>query len=69
MTLAAAPNSDHPSRRRNLATVDELATEYRQPKSSMYDFLRGNPDAGVLRIGRRILVDRDVFDAFVARHK
>ena len=68
MTLSAEARHDQRPERRNLATVGELASTYRRPKSSMYDFLRTNPGAGVLRIGRRLLVDVDVFDAYVSRH-
>jgi hypothetical protein len=54
--------------RRNLATVAELAEAYRQPRSTLYDMLRRTPGAGVLRIGRRIMVDVDIFDNFISRH-
>ncbi len=59
------PTDDHP--RRRLATVDKLCAEYQTSKSTMYDFLRRNPNAGVLRIGKKILVDVDIFDDFVSR--
>ena len=52
--------------RRHLETVSELAERYRMPKTSMYDYLRANPQAGVVRIGRRVLVDVVMFDRFVS---
>ncbi len=66
MTVAATPHEGERRSNRKLATVEELAVQYRQPKSSLYDFLRRTPEAGVLRIGRRIMIDVDEFDAFVS---
>jgi hypothetical protein len=60
---AVAESASH--NQRQLATVAELAKRYRMPKTSMYDFLREHPEAGVVRIGRRILVDIDEFDGYV----
>jgi hypothetical protein len=48
--------------RRTLATVAEIAERYRTPKATIYDLLRRAPEAGVLRIGRKILVDVEIFD-------
>jgi hypothetical protein len=63
VTIAASSQSS--AGRRNLVTVDELAQAYRRPKTSLYDYLRAHPSAGVLKIGKRILVDVDEFDAYV----
>ena len=65
MTVASRPALDQQPRRRNLVTIPELAERYRQPRSTLYDFLRRTPEAGVLRIGRRIMIDVDEFDAYV----
>lgn len=66
MTLSQQQPANGARPRRHLETVDELAERYRRPKTSMYEFLRANPAAGVLRLGRRILVDVDVFDKYVS---
>ena len=68
MTVSAIPREGERRHHRRLATVEELAAQYRQPKTTLYDFLRRTPEAGVLRIGRRIMVDVDEFDEFVRRH-
>ncbi len=68
MIVDQTPSTGDRRRRRNLETVEELAERYRRPRTSMYDFLRANPQAGVLRIGKRILVDVDIFDAYVTQH-
>ena len=65
MTVSSPTTVDQQPRRRNLATIPELAEQYRQPRSTLYDFLRRTPEAGVLRIGRRIMVDVDEFDAYI----
>ncbi len=60
------PNKPDPERpRRRLLTVEQLAEEFATPKSTLYDFLRRNPQAGVMRIGKAIRVDADEFEAFV----
>lgn len=70
MTVARSPAVSEQPPRRHLATVDQLAERYLTPKSSMYDFLKARgAAAGVLRLGRRILIDVEVFDAYVSGQK
>lgn len=51
--------------RRELLTVAELAERYRLPKPTAYEYLRRHPEAGVLKFGRKVLVDAAEFDRHV----
>ena len=52
--------------RRRLATIDEVRRDLLPlPKSSLYDLARYGKLPGVVRVGRRILFDLDVLDAWI----
>jgi hypothetical protein len=52
-----------------LMTVRETARTYGLPESSIYDLARGPWREFVVRLGRRVLIDRAELEAFFLAHR
>jgi predicted DNA-binding transcriptional regulator AlpA len=64
MTVATSPQDSERPRRR-LGTIDDVLAVLPLAKNSVYDAARYGRMPGVVRVGRRVLFDLDVVDAWI----
>ena len=66
MTVAGLQDHRSERRRRRLGTIDDLREIIPLARNSLYDAARYGRMPGVVRVGRRVLFDLDVVDAWIA---
>ena len=66
MTVAGLHDHRGERPRRRLGTIDELREIIPLARNSLYDAARYGRMPGVVRVGRRVLFDLDVVDAWIA---
>jgi predicted DNA-binding transcriptional regulator AlpA len=66
MTVAGLQDNRSERPRRRLGTIDDLREIIPLARNSLYDAARYGRMPGVVRVGRRVLFDLDVVDAWIA---
>jgi len=59
-------NQERVEKRRRLGSIGDVRGVVPLPRSSLYDLARRHQLPGVVRIGRRLLFDLDVIEAWIA---
>jgi hypothetical protein len=65
MTVAGLQDARADRPRRRLGTIDDLRELIPLARNSLYDAARYGRMPGVVRVGRRVLFDLDVVDAWI----